>query len=144
MARAGCEQVSIGFESGSEKILKGMNKRFTLQEVRHISEVVSKQGIKRMGFLLLGGPGETRATVEESLVFADSLNLDNLKISAGVRIYPGTSLAKQVIEKGMVASPRELLFPRFYLEEGLGDWLRNTLKQWASIRPHLIIPEALA
>jgi radical SAM superfamily enzyme YgiQ (UPF0313 family) len=37
MARAGCEQVSIGFESGSEKILKGMSKRFTLQAVRHIS-----------------------------------------------------------------------------------------------------------
>jgi radical SAM superfamily enzyme YgiQ (UPF0313 family) len=144
MARAGRKQVSIGFESGSEKMLKGMNKRFTLQEVRHISEVVSTQGIKRMGFLLLGGPGETRATVEESLVFADSLNLDSLKISAGVRIYPGTPLAKQAIEKGMVASPRELLFPRFYLEEGLGDWLRDNLKQWASIRSHWIIPETVA
>jgi hypothetical protein len=97
-----------------------------------------------MGFLLLGGPGETGATVEQSLVFTDSLKLDSLKISAGARIYPDTPLAKQAIEKGMVASPRELLFPRFYLEEGLGDWLRDTLKQWASMRHHWIIPEAVA
>jgi radical SAM superfamily enzyme YgiQ (UPF0313 family) len=97
IARAGCEQVSIGFESGSEHILKNMNKRFTLEEVRQISEALSGQGIKRMGFLLLGSPGETRGSVEESLIFADSLKLDNVKITAGVRIYPDTPLAKKAI-----------------------------------------------
>ncbi len=142
MARAGCEQVSIGFESGSERILKNMNKRFTLDEVRQISEALSEQGIKRMGFLLLGGPGETRRSVEESLVFADSLKLDNLKITAGVRIYPHTPLAKKAIGEGMIASPHELLFPRFYLAEGLWDWLPETLRNWAATRPHWVIPDS--
>jgi len=141
MVRAGCEQVSIGFESGSERILKNMNKRFTLEEVRQISEMLSEQGIKRMGFLLLGSPGETRESVEESLVFADSLKLDTLKITAGVRIYPHTVLAKQAIEEGMIASHDKLLFPRFYLARDLENWMPDTLKNWAITRPHWMIPD---
>ncbi len=141
MARAGCEQVSLGFESGSERILKNMNKRFTLEEVRQISGALSEQGIKQMGFLLLGGPGETRKSVEESLIFADSLKLDNLKITVGIRIYPHTPLAKEALKEGRITSHDELLFPRFYLAKGLGDWLSETLKNWAATRPHWVIPD---
>jgi radical SAM superfamily enzyme YgiQ (UPF0313 family) len=136
MARAGCEQVSMGFESGSERILKNMNKRFTLKEVRQISEMLSEHGIRRMGFLLLGSPGETRGSVEESLVFADSLKLDTLKITTGVRIYPHTSLAKKAIDDGVISSHDDLLLPRFYLAKGLENWLPETLKNWVTTRPH--------
>jgi radical SAM superfamily enzyme YgiQ (UPF0313 family) len=136
MVRAGCEQVSMGFESGSERILKNMNKRFTLKEVRQISEMLSEHGIRRMGFLLLGSPGETRGSAEESLVFADSLKLDTLKITTGVRIYPHTSLAKKAIDDGVISSHDALLLPRFYLAKGLENWLPETLKNWATTRPH--------
>jgi radical SAM superfamily enzyme YgiQ (UPF0313 family) len=139
MAEAGCEQVSIGFESGSERILKNMNKRFTPKEVHQISERLSEYGIRRMGFLLLGSPGETRESVEESLVFADSVNLDFLKITAGVRIYPHTSLAKRAIAEGVISSHDDLLFPRFYLAKGLEVWLTETLKNWAIARPHWMV-----
>ena len=139
MAEAGCEQVSIGFESGSERILKNMNKRFTPKEVHQISERLSEYGIRRMGFLLLGSPGETRGSVEESLVLADSVNLDFLKITAGVRIYPHTSLAKRAIAEGVISSHDDLLFPRFYLAKGLEVWLTETLKNWAIARPHWMV-----
>jgi radical SAM superfamily enzyme YgiQ (UPF0313 family) len=136
MARAGCEQVSMGFESGSERILKNMKKRFTLKEVRQTSEMLSDHGIGRMGFLLLGSPGETRESVEESLVFADFLKLDMLKITSGVRIYPHTSLARRAIDDRVISSHDDLLLPRFYLAKGLEDWLPETLKKWRVIRPH--------
>jgi radical SAM superfamily enzyme YgiQ (UPF0313 family) len=136
MARAGCEQASIGFESGSERILKNMNKRFTLKEVREISEILSDHGIRRMGFLLLGSPGETRESVEESVVFTDSLKLDTLKITVGVRIYPHTSLSEKAAEEGVISSDDDLLFPRFYLAKGLENWLPNSLKDWTISRPH--------
>jgi radical SAM superfamily enzyme YgiQ (UPF0313 family) len=141
MAKAGCEQVSMGFESGSKRILKNMNKRFTLAEIRQISDILSDHGIRRMGFLLLGSPGETRKSIEESLVFADSLKLDSLKITAGVRIYPHTSLAKKAIEEGVISSQDDLLLPRFYLAEGVEPWLRETLKGWATTRPHWMIQD---
>ena len=139
MSKAGCEQVSIGFESGSERILKNMNKRFTLKGVRLISEMLSDHGIRRMGFLLLGSPGETRESVEESLAFADSLKLETMKITLGVRIYPHTALAKKAVDEGVISSQDDLFFPRFYLAKGLEDWLPTTLKKWTTIRPHWMI-----
>jgi len=84
-----------------------------------------------MGFLLLGGPGETRASVEESLAFADSLNLDALKLTLGIRIYPQTNLAQRAVDDGLIAHSDPLLLPRFYLVEELRPWLRETVARWA-------------
>ena len=139
MSKAGCEQVSIGFESGSERILKNLNKRFTVKGVRRISEMLSDHGIRQMGFLLLGSPGETRESVEESLSFADSLKLESLKITLGVRIYPGTALAKIAVAEGIISSQDSLFYPRFYLAKSLEDWLPKTLKEWTATRPHWMI-----
>jgi radical SAM superfamily enzyme YgiQ (UPF0313 family) len=135
MAEAGCLNASIGFESGSERILRSLNKHFSLSDVRQTSQILGDQGVKRMGFLLLGGPGETRATVEESLKFADSLPLEGVKITAGIRIYPGTSLARTAIEEGVITEKTNLLMPTFYLARGLEDWLHSTVKQWVAERP---------
>jgi radical SAM superfamily enzyme YgiQ (UPF0313 family) len=140
MAEAGCEQVSVGFESGSEQVLKNMNKKFNPREVREISERLSEHGIRQMGFLLLGSPGETRESVKESLFFADSLKLDALKISVGVRIYPHTSLAEGAIRDGMILSHDDLLFPRFYLAKGLESWVSEILRNWGKTRPRWILP----
>ena len=88
MARAGCAEVSVGFESGSELVLSSMNKRFKPEDVMRACKLLSENGIRRMGFLMLGGPGETKESVLASLAFADSLELDALKITVGIRIYP--------------------------------------------------------
>ena len=129
MARSGCEQVSVGFESGSERMLKRMNKRFTPEDVRRACRVLEDHGIRRMGFLLLGGPGETRESVEESLFYADSLDLDNLKITVGIRIYPYTALAETAILEGVLAMGDDLLLPRFYLSRDLEDWLPRRVRE---------------
>lgn len=119
MAEAGCVEASLGFESGSERILREMNKQFLPDEVRRISDLLATSGIRRMGFLLLGGPGETQASVEESLAFADSLHLDLLKVTVGIRIYPDTPLARRALREGVITPEDDLLSPRFYLTPGL-------------------------
>jgi radical SAM superfamily enzyme YgiQ (UPF0313 family) len=78
-----------------------------------------------MGFLLLGAPGETRETVMQSLTFARSLGLDGLKVTVGIRIYPGTPLARRAVEEGVIAPEDDLLFPRFYLAPGLEPWIHE-------------------
>jgi radical SAM superfamily enzyme YgiQ (UPF0313 family) len=128
MAKAGCKEVSLGFESGCDGILKEMNKRFKSQDVRHTYKMLSDYGIHTMGFLMLGGPGENRDSVEESLEFVDALNLNALKITLGIRIYPYTKLAKIAFEEGVIAEDDDLLFPRFYMAKGLADWLRETVE----------------
>ena len=139
MAKAGCREVSFSFESGSERILSNMNKKFTVKEVRRTSELLKKYGIRQMGFLLFGGPGETKSSVEKSLTFADSLPLDALKITVGIRIYPNTMLAKIAVDEGLISPNDDLLYPRFYLTKGLEDWLHETVKEWMKKRPHWII-----
>jgi radical SAM superfamily enzyme YgiQ (UPF0313 family) len=136
MAKAGCRDVSLGFESGCESVLQSMNKHFGAQEIREASHLLAEFGIKRIGFLLLGGPGETKASVEESLAFADSLKLDALKLTIGIRIYPQTDLARRAVAEGLIAPGDSLLHPRFYLVEELKPWLRETVARWAEGRPY--------
>ena len=129
MARAGCTQVSLGFESGSEAMLPQLGKRFTCAEVRAISDAFARAEVKRNGFLLLGGPEETRKTVEESLEFADRLRLDTLKITFGIRIYPQTPIAATAVADGLIRHDDDLLVPRFYLAPSLRDWLPERVGQ---------------
>jgi radical SAM superfamily enzyme YgiQ (UPF0313 family) len=138
MRGAGCRQISFGFESGSDAILQGLNKRFDAEEVRDIAKLFAEAGIERRGFLLLGGPGETRDTVEESLAFADSLGLEGLKITVGLRIYPGTPLAATALAEGLIRPGDDLLSPRFYLAPGLGDWLPARITGYRATRPWVL------
>ena len=139
MARAGCREVSLGFESGSKKILAKMNKKYLPADVRQISERLKKFGIGRMGFLLFGGPGETKETANESLEFADSLELEAMKITIGIRIYPHTSLQQTAIKEGLITADDNLLIPKFYMSKGLESWLQQTVKAWMETRPHWVM-----
>ena len=134
MAEAGCVEISLGFESGCPDILRNLNKKFTVDQVRTASALFKEYGIQRNGFLLLGGPGETRETVMESLAFADSLDLDMLKLTMGIRIYPETPLARIALDEGQIAEGDDLLVPRFYLAKGLEDWLEPTIRTWMAAR----------
>jgi len=138
MALAGCREVSFGFESGSIKILRNMNKRYGPDDVRKISERLKAAGIHRMGFLLLGGPGENRKTVLESLTFADSLALEVVKVTTGIRIYPHTLLARTAREAGLIESDADLLFPKFYMAREVEGWLEQTVDTWMKGRPNWI------
>ena len=135
MRRAGCSQISFGFESGCDGMLRSFNKRFNTQEVRAVSKMFEEAGIERRGFLLLGGPGETRNSVEESLCFADSLQLDQLKLTAGLRIYPQTRLARTAVAEGVIRADEDLLSPRFYVAAELRDWLPERVAAYQASRP---------
>ncbi len=136
MAEAGCTEASLGFESGSDRMLASMNKRFDKKVVREFSKMLADHGISQMGFQLLGGPGETRESVMESFNLVDSLPLDLVKLSIGVRIYPHTALARTAVDEGVIAPDDDLLQPRFYIQKGLEEWLRETARSWMEDRPH--------
>ena len=112
-----------------------LSKRFNSEEVRLVARMFADADIFRRGFLLLGGPGETRESVEESLAFADSLNLDALKVTVGVRIYPETPLAATALAEGMIRPDDDLLWPRFYLAPCLRDWLPERIAAYETSRP---------
>lgn len=135
MASAGCTDVSMGFESGNDLVLSGLGKRFTASDVRSSARKLRDAGISRMGFLLLGGPDETRESVIESLNFVDSLGLEAMKLTVGIRIYPYTRMAESARREGSIAADDDLLQPRFYIKPGLEGWLRSTIARWTADRP---------
>jgi radical SAM superfamily enzyme YgiQ (UPF0313 family) len=136
LANAGCTEVSLGFESGAENILQRMGKPFTLADVRRASDSLRRHNIRRMGFLLLGGPGETRKSAEESIAFAESLELDSLRLSVGIRIYPHTEVARIAEQEGLIKSEQDLLFPKFYIVRDMEDWLYATTAARLSTHPN--------
>ncbi len=113
-----------------------MRKRFTSQDIRQSAQMLADAGISRMGFLLLGGPDETRESVLESLEFADSLKLEAMKLTVGIRIYPHTRLAETARAERVITAEDNLLFPKFYIKSGMEDWLRKTVTQWMTDRPN--------
>lgn len=135
MARAGCLEVSLGFESGAAPILAAYGKHFGPAEIRRTARLLAEAGIRAMGFLMLGGPGETRETALESLRFADALPLAWMRLTVGVRIYPYTDLARRAAAEGIIDPADDLLRPRFYVVPGLGDWLQETVAAWCARRP---------
>jgi len=121
LKKAGCYQVSLGFESGSNNILKILNKKYTKEEVLKISEQLNKNKIEQLGFLLLGGPNENLETLAESLNFIKNLPLDMLKITKGIRIYPNTKLATIAIKENKISKDTNLLYPTFYCSSEINN-----------------------
>jgi len=62
------------------------------------------------------------------------LNLDALKVTAGIRIYPATALAVAALAEGIIAPDQDLLWPAFYLAPALRDWLPERVAEYGKSR----------
>ncbi len=76
MKEAGCVCIYYGIESGSNKILKAMNKGINKEKVNEIIDLTKKSDILIKGSFIIGFPGETKETALETIEFAKSLNLN--------------------------------------------------------------------
>jgi radical SAM superfamily enzyme YgiQ (UPF0313 family) len=135
MKQAGCVEVSLGFESGSDRMLRVLRKGFSAEDIRRSSRRLREFEIGQMGFLLFGGPGEDRASVEESLALAESLGFERLSLTVGIRIYPGTALAKTAVRDEMISPDDDLLRPSFYLSDAVREWLPDRARAEAESHP---------
>ena len=122
MRHAGFRTLGITAESASDPVLERLEKGFTAAKVHEVAERVEKAGIRALWIFLVGGPGETRKSLEETLRFARwRLDRgDSVYLTVGLRIYPGTTLHRIAISEGRVAGDDSLLHPSFYFSEGLG------------------------
>ena len=69
MAESGCKGVFLGIESGSPTILTNMNKAATIEKYHRGIEMLRQRNIMTFGSFILGFPGETEETVEETISF---------------------------------------------------------------------------
>jgi anaerobic magnesium-protoporphyrin IX monomethyl ester cyclase len=97
MAKAGCSVISWGIESANEEILKKVRKGTTAERARQSLAYAKAAGIRNLGYFIIGLPGETRESIQETIDFSKQLPLD-LAIFHIAAPYPGTPFFFQVME----------------------------------------------
>jgi anaerobic magnesium-protoporphyrin IX monomethyl ester cyclase len=95
MKIAGCSKVYLGIESGNDEVLEIMNKKIDLKKVVKGVGIFKSNGIKCAGFFIVGYPGETLKTIEETFSFALSLGLDEISFNVPYPL-PGSKLFERV------------------------------------------------
>jgi radical SAM PhpK family P-methyltransferase len=76
MKKSGCEGVFLGIESGNQQILKNMNKATRPEDYYRGIELLKKYGIVSFGNFIIGFPGETHETVQDTVTFIEKSQLD--------------------------------------------------------------------
>ncbi len=89
MKKSGCYAVGLGIESGNQAILKKVNKQLDLRLVPRVLKNLKKAGIESYGFFILGLPGDTRETIEETINFAIRHSFDRAWFNIFAP-YPGS------------------------------------------------------
>lgn len=95
MRAAGCRRVFLGLESGNEETLQRMNKQTTLEENTRTVNTFHDAGVEVAAFFIVGYPGETEATIEDTFRFALSLPLDEISFNVPFPL-PGSKLFDRV------------------------------------------------
>ena len=89
MYKSGCRLVSIGVESGSQKMLDNIGKKITLDDIRNTVKILKKNKIKIYNYFVIGLPWETEETVEETIKFAIELDSNFISFYTATPL-PGT------------------------------------------------------
>lgn len=95
LARAGCDDVWMGAESGSQKILDAMDKGTTIEQINSATRLLKKNGIKPSFFIQFGYLGETKEDIEKTIEMITRLLPYNIGISVSYPL-PGTKFYEKV------------------------------------------------
>jgi len=113
MKEAGCRLLDVGYESGSDEILKNIKKGITVNQLREFTKNAKKAGLKILADFVIGFPGETKETAEQTIRFIKEIKPDLLQVAVATPI-PGTEFYDYVKENGFLLVDD--------LEESLDSW----------------------
>jgi hopanoid biosynthesis associated radical SAM protein HpnJ len=95
----GLRLLLVGYESGSQAILNHIRKGLRIERAREFTRDAKALGITIHGTFILGLPGETRETIEETIRFAQQIDPHTLQVSLAAP-YPGTALHREALARG--------------------------------------------
>jgi len=131
MRQAGCVGIDFTVDSGNDGQLQRLGHLHRVADITRLARLCHRFGFSFMFDLLLGGPGETRHTVKETLELMKGLGPTRVGINLGVRLYPDSPLGNMVKKQGVTRQNPNLqgtidgnstmLRPLFYLSHELGD-----------------------
>jgi hopanoid biosynthesis associated radical SAM protein HpnJ len=103
MRDAGLHHVIVGYESGNEQILKNIKKGVTKAQAIEFTKNCKKLGITIHGAFIMGLPGETKETIQETIKYAIALNPESIQVSLASP-YPGTEFYAMAKREGWINS----------------------------------------
>lgn len=99
MYAAGCYRIKFGVESGNNEILRNIKKGFTVEQIEKSFKLTSEIGIQNHATAVIGLPGETKQTIENTLQFLFKLNPEYVQFSIATP-FPGTEFFNYVKKMG--------------------------------------------
>ncbi len=142
MRRAGFRSMMVSPDAASDTTLAGFAKGFTVQEVRNTARLAMASGLRSAWFFILGGPGETRETVDETLRFIET-ELSHPRcltiLMTGVRVLPGTEMAALALREGLVTRDHDYASPTFYVSPDVEeDWIVARVQRALAKNPGIV------
>lgn len=119
MGEAGLTHVEFGTEALSPKMLAVYRKPFGVDHVMAAHRAAVDAGLHTAHYFLLGGPGEDRETLAETLSNIDKLDRTVLFFFCGIRIYPNTELYDIALAEGQITGTMDMTAPVFYASAGI-------------------------
>ena len=95
----GLRLLLVGYETGNQQILYNIKKGMRIDVARRFTRDCHELGITIHGTFILGLPGESRETIEETIRFATEINPHTIQVSIAAP-YPGTELYRQALDHG--------------------------------------------
>ena len=129
MRDTGLYLISLGIESGSNRILALMKKNITTDKIRCFTKLIRRHGINIAGFFILGFPGETKEDIKKTIKFSRELDLIRANFFTYLP-FPGTETFNDLKRQGKLD---DVNFKRFYFMNAtfsLNGINRNTLKSF--------------
>lgn len=101
MRKAGCYKIKYGVESGSPHILSKLGKNINFDQVRNTVRATKNAGIETACGFMAGFPGETREDMQQTIDFANSLDLNGFSYTATM-LFPGTAIFRKALDEGKI------------------------------------------
>lgn len=143
MKRAGFNSMMVTPESASDTMLASYRKDFEMDKVYAAARYIRESGIHSTWFFMLGGPGETQDTVEETISFVEKELADDNMMSifiVGIRIFPGTGVAKTAYKEGYLKPETDLSRPTFYVSPHVSeDWMIQRINRAVQNTPYVVL-----
>jgi radical SAM superfamily enzyme YgiQ (UPF0313 family) len=99
MRRAGCIQLEVGIESGSQQVLDAMGKGTSVEQNRAALRMTRAAGIRTLAYIVIGLPGEESEDLLETLRFLDATDPDIVRFNPFL-LYPGTPAVQRLVAEG--------------------------------------------
>jgi radical SAM superfamily enzyme YgiQ (UPF0313 family) len=107
MKAAGCHTVSLGIESGSEKILEKYSKKITTAEIKSTIRMLNEYKIHVLGYFIIGLPGDDEESIRQTIDLAKELNIDFASFAIATPDV-GTPLRREALQKGWMSAEEDV------------------------------------